>query len=109
MWAERSIIWRLVNCESRSMQENLMFYGFDESKEEDCEVIVKTFIKDILQIEAHDIKLDRVHRIGPYSNSKTRPIVAKFHDYNDRERVRKQAYVDAIKTELSRRKMGVGI
>jgi len=83
--------------------------GFDESKEEDCEVIVKTFIKDILQIEAHDIKLDRVHRIGPYSNSKTRPIVAKFHDYNDRERVRKQAYVDAIKTELSRRKMGVGI
>ncbi|KAH3778796.1 hypothetical protein DPMN_180267 [Dreissena polymorpha] len=100
---------KLSDLESRSMQENLMFYGFDESKEEDCEVIVKTFIKDILQIEAHDIKLDRVHRIGPYSNSKTRPIVAKFHDYNDRERVRKQAYVDAIKTELSRRKMGVGI
>ncbi|KAH3795289.1 hypothetical protein DPMN_148838 [Dreissena polymorpha] len=60
----------LSDLKSRSMREKLMFYGLDESREEDCGVIVKTFIKDILLIDTHDIKLDRVHRIGPYSDRK---------------------------------------
>ena len=36
----------------------------------------------------NNIKLHRAHRIGRYNNNKTRPIVAKFVYYPDRERVR---------------------
>ncbi|KAH3771420.1 hypothetical protein DPMN_172737 [Dreissena polymorpha] len=32
---------QLSNLESRSMRENLMFYGLGESREEDFEMIVK--------------------------------------------------------------------
>ena len=40
-----------------------------------------------------DIKLHRAHRIGRFINGKTRPIVAKFVYYPDRERVRKASQV----------------
>ncbi|XP_052820016.1 uncharacterized protein LOC128245831 [Mya arenaria] len=33
----------------------------------------------------------RAHRIGPYQGDKTRPIVAKFSDFPDREKVRRAA------------------
>ncbi|KAH3883189.1 hypothetical protein DPMN_007142 [Dreissena polymorpha] len=74
------------NLEFHSLRENLLFHGIKKSpsKHENCEELIKTLIQDVLQIEKN-IELDRVHRIGKDTPGKTRPIVAKFHHYSDRE------------------------
>ena len=55
---------------------------------------------------AYQLKFDRVHRIGPKSAAKVRPIVAKFHYFDQREQVRKLSFdsSEALKTA----KQGVG-
>ena len=50
---------------------------------------------------------DRVHRVGGESAKKPRPIVAKFHYYNEREIVRKKA-IDCS-TQLKSQNVGVSI
>ena len=63
----------------------------DESDDE-CANKLYSFFEEKLKIDsASDIKLDRVHRLGRYNPAKTRPIIAKFCFYPDRETVRKAA------------------
>ena len=40
---------------------------------------------------SRSIRFDRVHRLGKYDATKTRPIIAKFCFFQDRELVRKSA------------------
>ena len=84
---------KMIELETRSMRENLMFYGIQESDHEDCDQKVKELIENEFQIEnAKSIIFDRVHRVGARQMFKPRPIVAKFHYYSDRENVRKTAF-----------------
>ena len=85
---------KLVNLEARSMRDNLMFYGIPEGGEhEDCEKLVKGLCEKTLgMLRAYELKFDRVHRVGSKSGAKVRPIVAKFHYYEEREYVRKIAF-----------------
>ena len=82
---------KLDDLESRSMRENLLFYGIQENDNENCEALVLDLIKTHLDISSN-ISLDRVHRIGANKEKGTRPIVAKFHNYKDRELVRTTSY-----------------
>jgi len=100
---------KIIDLESRSMRENLMFYGIQEEQHENCETLVKDMIRDKLQIDPTDIILDRVHRVGNERATKPRPIVAKFHRYSDRENIRKTAYADDLKKKLKEDNQGVGI
>ena len=109
---EELINEKLVDLESRSMRENLMFYGIPETNDtanENCETLVKTLIQDVLKIDTQTMVFDRVHRIGPKGNRGTRPIVAKFHRYNDRETVRQKSFDTEIKAEMTKRNIGVGV
>lgn len=86
----------IVDLKSRSMRDNLIFYGIEEEqgeKDEDCVRKVLELIEDKLEIVgAKDtVKLHRAHRMGKYNNTKTRPIVAKFAYYPEREEVRSKA------------------
>ena len=76
----------------------------EELQNENCELLVKRFIAERLEIE-EDIKIDRAHRLGK-PKSRTRPIVVKFHKYRQRELVRVTAgdKSEALKTV----KKGVG-
>ena len=65
--------------EYRSMRENLLFHGIKESTNENCELLVRRFIAEHLDI-GEDIKLDRAHRLGK-PKGRTRSIVVKFHEY----------------------------
>jgi hypothetical protein len=50
-----------------------------------CEVLVKQFIKDVLKVKADTIVFNRAHMQGNDRKSKKpRPIIVKFHYYNDR-------------------------
>ena len=100
---------KVLDLESRSMQENLLFYDIPEGGDsENCETKVKDVIKNVLQVDGpktDGMLFDRVHRLGRRWN-KARPIVVKFHYYHDRETVRKASYdkADALKAA----RVGVG-
>lgn len=57
---------------------------------EDCESLVKDFIKSELHID-DEIPLDRAHRLGRYNarHQHPRPVVEKFTFHKDKERIRK--------------------
>lgn len=78
------------------MRDNLLFFGITEEKDEkdsDCVNKVLDLIENKLQINnaKEEIKIHRAHRIGRYDQRKTRPIVAKFVYYPDREKIRLNA------------------
>lgn len=99
---------KVDDLESRSMRENLMFYGINEGGDnENCEELVKNVCDEALKVpNAHQLLFDRAHRVGRKTGTKARPIVVKFHYYHERELVRKRSfeYADALKTA----KLGVG-
>ena len=100
---------KVVDLESRSMRDNLLFYGVAEGGDmENCETLVKNVCADQLKIQdVHTIVFDRVHRVGSASHNKVRPIVAKFHYYRQRELVRQASYDKA--EDLKKENLGVGI
>ena len=98
---------KLLDLESRSMRENLVFHGLPESPNENCETMVKQFCHNKLALdeaEANAMILDRVHRIGRPEKQRpggARPIVAKFHRFSDREKIRELGFEkkDALRAE----------
>jgi chromosome segregation ATPase len=89
---------KMIDLESRSMRENLIFFGIKEDEKEDCTAVIRTFCQDMLEMEnTASIVIDRAHRIGKNQfgtviTPRTRPIVVKFHRYGEREQVRERGY-----------------
>ena len=107
---------KVLDQEFRSMRDNLIFYGIRgsgpgqniDAEQEKCDLLVKELIESKLDIDATNITLDRAHRLGNrVIPNKPRPIIAKFHYYNDREQVRTAAF--RLKDDLKRENFGVGI
>ena len=84
-----------------------MFYGLHEVPSENCEHLVKQLCDEKLSIDASAMIFDRVHRVGGESARKSRPIVAKFHNYNGRETIRKKGIY--CSTQFKTQNQGVGI
>ena len=84
---------KINDLEYRSMRDNLMFYGLPEEPNENCESIIKTLIAEKIQLQqAGNLTFDRVHRVGLPTRGKSRPIIAKFHYYKERELVRNKSF-----------------
>ncbi|CAG2241948.1 unnamed protein product [Mytilus edulis] len=78
---------QIANLVERSMRENAIVIGVHERKDENVKAELKLIFKNVLKI-TENIKIDRAHIIGTQTNqNSTRPIVVKFHDYNDRKHV----------------------
>ena len=75
---------RIDHLEDHSRRDNLLFYGFPEEKDENCDEKLKTMISKYNMIDTnnYDINFVRVHRLGRFSKQHTRPIIAKFYDYS---------------------------
>ena len=76
------------NCylEDASRRNNLKFMNMADRPDETWEQAaakVQTLLKEELDIP--DVQLDRAHRVGSYDPGRTRPIVARFTRYADRE------------------------
>ena len=78
------------------MRNNLLFLNIPEAQGEtndEVEGKVRRFIVENMKL-AQDVVdkiiLERVHRISPKQDGRCRRIVAKFHEYKDKEAVRKQ-------------------
>ncbi|XP_060597999.1 uncharacterized protein LOC132751777 [Ruditapes philippinarum] len=90
---ENALKAEIIDLKSRSMRDNLLFHKLPEEKDENCEEKIKHFIQDKLKIDnaIDTIRLQRAHRVGPFKAGKSRPIVAKFTEFHDREKVRRAA------------------
>ncbi|CAC5407606.1 unnamed protein product [Mytilus coruscus] len=82
----------IVDIQARSMRDNLVFVGINEFQNETpdkTEAIIREFLMNDLKMSQEDadvIKFDRVHRTGSLEK-KPRPIIAKFTEYRQREKV----------------------
>lgn len=86
---------RLLDLQCRQMRDSLIFYSIQDERGESDEVCAEKlyafFEKDLKLMSGRGIKLDRIHRLGRYNPTKSRPIIAKFSYYPEREMVRKAA------------------
>lgn len=83
------------------MRDNLIFHRIAETDNENSIYKLKEFITEKLLDIRHSVELHRVHRIGRRVHEKTRPIIAKFVQFKDRELVRKAAF-SKLKGEQNR-------
>lgn len=103
---------KITKLETRSMGDNLMFYGMKEERDEDCKKLVKEVFQNQLGMsdeEAGEIRVIRAHRVGPRRPrmTKPRPVVAKFFDPDQRERIRQLSFDHA--DDLKAADIGMGI
>ena len=110
---QESLNAKLIDLESRSMRENLLFYGLPEGGDgDDCDALVKAFCTDQLEMRGDYVHnmifliFDRAHRVDQKAGSKVRPIVLKFHYYTEREKVR-QTFNFTDKLKSSNHRVGV--
>ena len=86
---------RLLYQEVYNRRENLRFFGLPESTEstiEDSREVLYRFLERDLDIEgSRNIEFQGVHRLGRKKEGTSRPIIARFLRYPDRERVFKAA------------------
>ena len=87
----KALEYKSIDLEARSRRNNLLFKGFDESRNENCAQIVANLIRDRLLI-TDDIPIQRAHRLGKYSNDRTRFIIVAFSNYADTERIMAEVY-----------------
>ena len=85
---------KLSRLEDQSRRENLLFFGIKESKDEtwdETERKISQFMKEKMGID-REIVFHRVHRLGrPRQGVNSRPIIAKFLLYKDKDLVLKNA------------------
>ena len=84
-----------IAIRAHSMRSNLVFYNLPEVEKEDPFATVKDVIANKMGVdENNEIEIERAHRLGAKRNDeKPRPIVAKFLRYQDKEYIRKSAYL----------------
>ena len=97
----------ILYMEAYSRRENVKFIGIPEkiNSEDDMEQdlpsqqientkdVVYKFLEEHLQIENPNVTIEfqRIHRLGKPATGKTRPIIARFLRYKDKERIMEQA------------------
>ena len=78
--------YRSIDLEARSRRNNLLFKGIPEQGRENCFAEVRRFIQEELQIDK-DFYLERAHRLGRFSSTKTCPIIVAFRDFYDTQEI----------------------
>ena len=72
-----------LNLEAYSRRENIKFMNVKEiAKREDTEQVLANFLEQELGfLNARDVEMQRVHRVGKSREGKPRPILARFLRY----------------------------
>lgn len=83
----------LLDIQCRSMRENVIFSGLDETENDNPELVLRDFMCQKLKLPentVHDIAFARVHRLGRRVPNKSRPIIARFEHFKQKEMVKSQ-------------------
>lgn len=83
----------VLDLQCRSMKYNLIFKGLNEQADEDTENLIRSFIRQELNIK-HRLELGNVHRFGTSGTGRghSRPIIARFLYNKDLELVLSNTY-----------------
>ena len=94
----KMLSYRSLDIESRSRRNNIVFWGITERLETDCRKLIRNFMRDELDIDPDEMYIERARRLGSLSSNRyrgkqdpKRPIIARFMDYNDTDRVLEKA------------------
>lgn len=86
-----SLLDKVDDLENRSRRNNLCFEGIDEVNKfetwEQSEEKLKQVLNDHLEIEPDEVVIERAHRVGKKVPDKPRPIIAKFLNYKDKDKI----------------------
>ena len=86
----QSLESRIDKLEDYSRRDNLLFTGFREEMNESCIDKIKWLICSKILPEdetAHNFQFVRVHRLGKYVRGHTRPIIARFVSFEEKQKV----------------------
>ena len=61
----KTLAYKSIDLEARSMRNNLIFWGLAENVRENCFAVIRGFIKNELDLDADNMYLARAHRLGP--------------------------------------------
>ena len=88
------LLYKSINMEARGRRNNLIFWGLTERLKYDCSELLLSFLEDELEIDTTGMCIDRAHRLGRRVNGydPRRPMIVRFRDYTDTERILQQAY-----------------
>ena len=89
---------KLEDIEWREMRDNVIFYNVEESKGEDCRLVIEKLLTEEMNVPGQhiystgnitgEVRIDVAHRIGKLGPN-PRPIVAKFVTRQGKEYVMK--------------------
>lgn len=85
---------RILYQDVYSRRENLRFFNipeFTDTTEDSAELIYRFMERELEVDNARNIEFQRVHRIGAKKQGTSRPIIARFLRFPDRERVFRRA------------------
>ena len=94
---QKKNIRRMIDLEARSRRNNLIFYGIEETQDENCADKIMKLLKEHLQLNnIAPNQLQRAHRMGGPKRqthigsnaNKPRPIIVCFLDFNLKETIR---------------------
>lgn len=95
----KMLSYRSLDIESRSRRNNIVFWGITERLETDCRKLIRNFMRDELDIDPDEMYIERAHRLGSLLSNRyrgkqdpKRPIIVRFMDYNDTDRVLEKGY-----------------
>lgn len=72
---------KVLDLTRRSMEQNLIIHGIEESKDEDCYDAVEAFIFEHFEFKIDEADVWRAFRLGVPRNNKARPMFVKFSFY----------------------------
>ena len=74
----------IVEQENYSRRENLILKGIPENRWQNLDSLVRDLLAD--RFGMHDVKLERLHRLGTFKNIRySRPVIVRFAYFPDRE------------------------
>ena len=104
---------KIDDLEKFGRRESLRFSGFEvkaNKSKEQCQHVVKSYIKNRLNVDIEESEYKRIRRIGPKikKNSKTfQPIIVEFKGFVPRKKVysaRKHKAEITVHLDLSKRR-----
>ena len=96
----RLLEYKTIDLEARSRRNNILFFGVNESRNENCKATVMRFLRDHLDITINEEDINRAHRVRRYDSRKKRPLIAGFQSYSLVESVMKEGHL-LKETDLS--------
>ena len=84
-----AIKYKTVDLEDRSRRCNLVFYGFEEAPNENCEKLILELLQSLRILEDEEIWIERAHRLGKRNpaNERPRPIIVCFTYFKQKQEI----------------------